>query len=185
MCERADRRRTRTPRPGRGPTSRGWARTRLECHGCSNHRGEEVYSCGDSLTGMSAIDGVSEMFDPTAWDVVPGFENLTDLTYHRAKEHGTVGRLRPSGRPQRVPAADGRRAADGPRARADRRGRRVRAAHRQRPEREERQAAFCTGGDQRIRGKAGYQYEEHTDGRAAEPDRQGPAGRLHILECSG
>ena len=39
---------------------------------------------------MSAIDGVSETFDPDAWDAVPGFEHLTDLTYHRAKAHGTV-----------------------------------------------------------------------------------------------
>ena len=29
---------------------------------------------------MSAIEGVSEIFDPEAWDVVPGFEDLTDLT---------------------------------------------------------------------------------------------------------
>jgi 1,4-dihydroxy-2-naphthoyl-CoA synthase len=33
---------------------------------------------------------VSEIFDPTAWRPVPGFEDLTDLTYHRAVEHGTV-----------------------------------------------------------------------------------------------
>ena len=39
---------------------------------------------------MSAIDGVSEIFDPEAWDDVPGFEDLTDLTYHRAQAHGTV-----------------------------------------------------------------------------------------------
>ena len=39
---------------------------------------------------MSAIDGVSDTFDPDAWDDVPGFEDLTDLTYHRARAHGTV-----------------------------------------------------------------------------------------------
>ena len=39
---------------------------------------------------MAALDGVSETFDPAAWDDVPGFEDLTDLTYHRAKAHGTV-----------------------------------------------------------------------------------------------
>ncbi len=39
---------------------------------------------------MSAIEGVSETFDPTQWVEVPGFEDLTDLTYHRAREHGTV-----------------------------------------------------------------------------------------------
>ena len=35
-------------------------------------------------------DTVSEIFDPAAWREVPGFEDLTDLTYHRAVEHGTV-----------------------------------------------------------------------------------------------
>ena len=39
---------------------------------------------------MSAIEGVSEIFDPEAWDMVPGFDDLSDLTYHRAREHGTV-----------------------------------------------------------------------------------------------
>ena len=39
---------------------------------------------------MSAIDGRVGDFDPEAWDDVPGFEDLTDLTYHRAKAHGTV-----------------------------------------------------------------------------------------------
>ncbi|EKA61982.1 1,4-dihydroxy-2-naphthoate synthase [Janibacter hoylei PVAS-1] len=39
---------------------------------------------------MSALDNVSETFDPQAWEVVPGFEDLTDLTYHRAKDVGCV-----------------------------------------------------------------------------------------------
>ena len=39
---------------------------------------------------MSAIEGVSEGFDAAAWRDVPGFEDLTDLTYHRARAHGTV-----------------------------------------------------------------------------------------------
>ena len=33
---------------------------------------------------------MSEIFDDSAWREVPGFEHLTDLTYHRAVEHGTV-----------------------------------------------------------------------------------------------
>ena len=32
----------------------------------------------------------SALFDPDAWDDVPGFDDLTDLTYHRARAHGTV-----------------------------------------------------------------------------------------------
>ena len=31
---------------------------------------------------MSAIDGVSEIFDPADWDDVPGFENLTGSAYN-------------------------------------------------------------------------------------------------------
>jgi len=49
--------------------------------------------------------------------------------------------------------------------------------------------AFCTGGDQRIRGKAGYQYEAvdagDTDTGAEDPSPIDKAklARLHILEC--
>src|SRR4026207_1990627 len=43
-----------------------------------------------SVRTMSAIEGVSEIFDPADWDAVSGFEDLTDLTYHRARAHGTV-----------------------------------------------------------------------------------------------
>ncbi|MEO1172024.1 MAG: 1,4-dihydroxy-2-naphthoyl-CoA synthase, partial [Myxococcota bacterium] len=39
--------------------------------------------------------------------------------------------------------------------------------------------AFCSGGDQRIRGKDGYKYEGDTEGQV-DPAR---LGRLHILEC--
>ena len=37
---------------------------------------------------------VSEIFDPSAWHEVPGFD-FDDITYHRAVEHGTV-RKRPA-----------------------------------------------------------------------------------------
>ena len=40
--------------------------------------------------------------------------------------------------------------------------------------------AFCSGGDQRIRGRDGYRYAE---GETAETIDPGRAGRLHILEC--
>ena len=33
---------------------------------------------------------VSEIFDASAWLSVSGFEDLTDVTYHRAVDHGTV-----------------------------------------------------------------------------------------------
>jgi naphthoate synthase len=40
--------------------------------------------------------------------------------------------------------------------------------------------AFCSGGDQRIRGRDGYRYAE---GETAESIDPGRAGRLHVLEC--
>src|SRR5690606_32691931 len=33
---------------------------------------------------------VSEIFDPEAWAPVPGFEDLDDITYHRAVDVGVV-----------------------------------------------------------------------------------------------
>ena len=136
---------------------------------------------------MSAIEGVSETFDPQAWQDVPGFEDLTDLTYHRARAHGTVriafdrpdvlNAFRPHTVDELLRALEhARTSADvgcvlltgnGPSAKNGKR-------------------AFCTGGDQRIRGKAGYQYE--TDGHldaGAEPNPIDKArlARLHILEC--
>jgi naphthoate synthase len=40
--------------------------------------------------------------------------------------------------------------------------------------------AFCSGGDQRIRGRTGYQYASGETAETVDPAR---AGRLHILEC--
>ena len=136
---------------------------------------------------MSAIEGVSEIFDPADWSAVPGFEDLTDLTYHRAKAHGTVriafdrpdvlNAFRPHTVDELLRVLEhARTAADvgcvlltgnGP---SDKNGK----------------WAFCTGGDQRIRGKAGYQYETpgHDDaGAPPNPIDQARLGRLHILEC--
>ena len=145
---------------------------------------------------MSAIEGVSETFDPGAWDEVPGFEDLTDLTYHRAREssgaHGTVriafdrpdvlNAFRPHTVDELLRTLEhARTSADvgcviltgnGPSAKNGKR-------------------SFCTGGDQRIRGKAGYQYEEEGPTYAAaasgasEPSSIDKAklARLHILEC--
>jgi naphthoate synthase len=46
--------------------------------------------------------------------------------------------------------------------------------------------AFCSGGDQRIRGRSGYQYAEAGAEGAAQDERRDPSlsalGRLHILE---
>ena len=42
--------------------------------------------------------------------------------------------------------------------------------------------AFCSGGDQRIRGKDGYRYTED-NAETADAIDPGRSGRLHILEC--
>jgi naphthoate synthase len=120
---------------------------------------------------------VSEIFDPDAWTPVAGFDG-TDVTYHRAKAHGTVRIAidRPevlnAFRPQTVD--DLYRALDHARQSSDvgcvlLTGNGPSAKH--------GKWAFSSGGDQRIRGKAGYEYADD----AGERD---PAqlGRLHILE---
>jgi naphthoate synthase len=138
---------------------------------------------------MSALDGVSEIFDRELWDDVPGFEDLTDLTYHRARAHGTVriafdrpdvlNAFRPHTVDELLRSLEHARMSsdvgcvlltgNGP---SDKNGK----------------WAFCTGGDQRIRGRDGYQYTrpEEASGRAGETsefvDKAG-LGRLHILEC--
>jgi naphthoate synthase len=130
---------------------------------------------------MSALEGVSETFDPDAWADVPGFEDLTDLTYHRAKEHGTVriafdrpdvlNAFRPHTVDELLRVLEHARTSsdvgcvlltgNGPSAKHGKR-------------------AFCTGGDQRIRGRTGYLYAE---GESSETVDQARLGRLHILEC--
>ena len=105
---------------------------------------------------MSAIEGVSEIFDPEAWDVVPGFDDLTDLTYHRAREHGTVRIAfdRPdvlnAFRPRTVDEL--LRTLEHARTSADV-GCVILTGNG--PSAKNGKWAFCTGGDQRIRGRTG------------------------------
>jgi naphthoate synthase len=136
---------------------------------------------------MSSIDGVSETFDPDAWDLVPGFEELTDLTYHRAKAHGTlrIAFDRPdvlnAFRPHTVDEL--LRVLDHARTSSDV-GCVLLTGNG--PSEKSGKWAFCTGGDQRIRGRTGYQYEDGTGGETTDartPAEQARLGRLHILEC--
>ncbi len=130
---------------------------------------------------MTAIEGVSQTFDPDAWDDVAGFEDLTDLTYHRARAHGTVriafdrpdvlNAFRPHTVDELLRALEHARTSsdvgcvlltgNGPSAKNGK-------------------WAFCTGGDQRIRGRTGYQYADGETSESVDPAR---FGRLHILEC--
>jgi naphthoate synthase len=118
---------------------------------------------------------VSEIFDPAAWTPVEGFA-FTDITYHRAVGLGAVRvafdrpEVRNAFRPHTVDelfaALDHARmtpdvgcvllTGNGPSPR-------------------DGGWAFCSGGDQRIRGSDGYQY----DGAPGDAAR---LGRLHILE---
>jgi naphthoate synthase len=130
---------------------------------------------------MSAIDGVSDTFDPEAWDAVPGFEDLTDLTYHRARAHGTVrvafdrpdvlNAFRPHTVDELLRVLEhARTSSDVGCVLLTGNG----------PSEKNGKHAFCTGGDQRIRGKAGYQYAE---GETADTVDKAKMARLHILEC--
>jgi naphthoate synthase len=120
---------------------------------------------------------VSEIFDPTLWNEVEGF-NFEDITYHRAKDQGTVRiafnrpECRNAFRPQTVDELY--RALDHARMTSDVG---VVLITGNGPSPKDGGWAFCSGGDQRIRGKDGYKY---TDGSG----HQDPAklGRLHILE---
>lgn len=118
----------------------------------------------------------SPLFDPAAWRPVPGFD-LTDITYHRAVAQGTVRiafnrpEVRNAFRPHTVDELY--RALDHARMTPDVGCVLVTGNG---PSPKDGGWAFCSGGDQRIRGKDGYKYEG--DG-GADPAR---LGRLHILE---
>ena len=118
----------------------------------------------------------SQIFDPAAWDPVDGFE-FTDITYHRARASGTVRvafnrpDVRNAFRPHTVDELYA--ALDHARMTSD-----VGAVllTGNGPSPKDGGWAFCSGGDQRIRGVDGYQYEG-----TGEIDRA-RLGRLHILE---
>jgi naphthoate synthase len=122
---------------------------------------------------------VSELFDPASWKLVEGFA-FHDITYHRAVDSGTVrvafdrpevrNAFRPATVDELYTALDHARMSpdvgcvlltgNGPSPR-------------------DGGWAFCSGGDQRIRGRTGYQYAGGETAQTVDPAR---AGRLHILE---
>jgi naphthoate synthase len=128
---------------------------------------------------MSALPGVSETFDPEAWEVVPGFD-FTDITYHRAKSTGAVRiafdrpEIRNAFRPHTVDELY--RALDHARMSSDI-GCVILTGNGPSPR--DGGWAFCSGGDQRIRGRSGYQYASGETADTVDPAR---SGRLHILE---
>ncbi len=122
---------------------------------------------------------VSEIFDPESWRQIPGFE-FTDITYHRAVDVGAVRiafnrpEIRNAFRPKTVDELY--RALDHARMSSDV-GCVLLTGNGPSPK--DGGWAFCSGGDQRIRGKAGYRYAEGETAETIDPAR---LGRLHILE---
>ena len=122
---------------------------------------------------------VSELFDASAWRKVEGFD-FTDITYHRAVEHGTVRvafnrpEVRNAFRPRTVDELY--RALDHARMSSDV-GCVLLTGNGPSPR--DGGWAFCSGGDQRIRGRDGYRYAEGETSETIDPAR---TGRLHILE---
>ena len=121
---------------------------------------------------------VSAIFDSNRWNAIEGF-SFTDITYHRAKDQGTVRiafnrpEVRNAFRPHTVDELytaleHARTTSDVGCVLITGNG----------PSPKDGGWAFCSGGDQRIRGKDGYKYEGDEKGKA-DPAR---LGRLHILE---
>lgn len=125
---------------------------------------------------------VSDIFNPDLWEEVKGFR-FEDITYHRAKDQGTVRiainrpDVRNAFRPKTVDelyyALDhARQTPDVGVVLLTGNG----------PSRKDGGWAFCSGGDQRIRGKDGYKYEDQTDPKNPTKADLARLGRLHILE---
>ena len=123
-----------------------------------------------------AVGHISDHFDPDRWDQVAGFD-FTDITYHRAKGIGAVRvafnrpEVRNAFRPHTVDELytaleHARTTPDVGCVLLTGNG----------PSPKDGGWAFCSGGDQRIRGSDGYKYAE---GEHVDPAR---LGRLHILE---
>ena len=131
----------------------------------------------------SSSPSVSAIFDPTAWTEVEGF-GFTDITYHRAVDTGAVRiafhrpEVRNAFRPHTVDELY--RALDHARMTPD-----VGAVllTGNGPSAKDGGWAFCSGGDQRIRGRSGYQYAEGETADTVDQARvRAAGGRLHILE---
>ncbi len=133
---------------------------------------------------------VSDVFDPQHWRLVGGFEDLADVTYHRQVDR-IAGRDLPTvriafNRPEvrnafRPGTVDELyRTLDHARMTPDVATVLLTGNG---PSVKDGGHAFCSGGDQRIRGRDGYRYPvENTAGQTQETIDPARAGRLHILE---
>jgi naphthoate synthase len=128
------------------------------------------------------MKAVSDIFNPEWWNEVPGFQ-FQDITYHRSKHQGTVRiafnrpEVRNAFRPQTVDELYA--ALEHARISADVG---VVLITGNGPSPKDGGWAFCSGGDQRIRGKDGYKYETSSEPGATGKMDLARLGRLHILE---
>ena len=121
----------------------------------------------------SSANGVSDLFDPSRWAPVPGFE-FTDITYHRAVDQGTVRiafdrpDVRNAFRPHTVDELFA--ALDHARTSSDVG---VVLLTGNGPSSRDGGWAFCSGGDQRIRGSGRLPIRQRRR-RRARSTRHGP-----------
>jgi len=134
---------------------------------------------------MNFAKGPSTMpFNPELWTEIKNF-NFKDVTYHRAKHQGTVRvainrpEVRNAFRPQTVDELY--TALEHARISADVG---VVILTGNGPSPKDGGWAFCSGGDQRIRGKDGYKYQDSDSNNNNGAGKMDLArlGRLHILE---
>ena len=132
-----------------------------------------------AYAGGVTSSAVSDLFDPAEWVPAPGSEDYTDITAHVSND-GRISRIafnrpevRNAFRPRTVDELY--RALEI--ARTDPRIGCVLLTGNG-PSPKDGGWAFCSGGDQRIRGRDGYKYSED-ETSVTDPAR---AGRLHILE---
>ena len=150
---------------------------------------------------------VSDVFDPSRWRTVAGFDDFQDMTYHRQVERDSDGAVL-----RDLPTV--RIAFNRPEVRNAFRPGTVDELYRAMdharmtpnvatvlltgngPSPKDGGHSFCSGGDQRIRGRDGYRYVvqntvqntvENTAGNTADGETKetidpARAGRLHILE---
>ena len=119
---------------------------------------------------------VSELFDADAWHDGPGFDDLADITYHRAVDAGVVRvafdrpEVRNAFRPATVDELY--RVLDHARQSPDV-GCVLLTGNGPSPK--DGVWAFCSGGDQRIRGRDGYRYSESTSAERRPGTERAPA----------
>ncbi|MFC6904334.1 1,4-dihydroxy-2-naphthoyl-CoA synthase [Halalkalicoccus tibetensis] len=126
---------------------------------------------------------VSDLFDPDRWEAID--HDFDDVTYHRARETGAVRiafdrpAVRNAFRPGTVDELY--RALDHARKQTDV-GCVLLTGNGPSPK--DGGWAFCSGGDQSVRGGSGYEYRGDDEADADDSDdvREAKAGRLHILE---